>query len=381
MKKLSGVLVCLLLFTFISSARIIEVADAGITDKFKAVIAAKNAAGGADVTAPTVDTVVIGTDGTTVTLTMSENTTVANQDEDEFNLDCDGASGANVAMTYSSGTGTTSLVFTTGATVIQSTETCNLDYSNAQADEFEDAAGNDLASPITDKAVTNNSEQGASYYDLLACDDNADNSTATNTGTRAANWFVRSASDYSSDIHSATASEGTGSFYLDDTTENIRNETFALENFELIFRARFDNATASGYELWFHIGDEDFDEEPNEMFLYRVASSDELHIEIKGNNAGATLKHKYTDNFAPDADTWYYIKLAVNATATTWTIALSWSTDGSSYTNATWDAGGDADWATGYTATWDTSTAWFGDSAGAYPPVGYVDYITFEDKS
>ena len=44
MKKLSGVLVCLLLFTFISSARIIEVADAGITDKLRAVIAAKGAA-------------------------------------------------------------------------------------------------------------------------------------------------------------------------------------------------------------------------------------------------------------------------------------------------------------------------------------------------
>ena len=45
MKKLSGVFICLLLFTFISSARIIEVADAGITDKLRAVIAAKNAGG------------------------------------------------------------------------------------------------------------------------------------------------------------------------------------------------------------------------------------------------------------------------------------------------------------------------------------------------
>jgi len=45
MKKLTGVFICLLLFTFISSARIIEVADAGITDKLKAVIAAKNAGG------------------------------------------------------------------------------------------------------------------------------------------------------------------------------------------------------------------------------------------------------------------------------------------------------------------------------------------------
>ena len=43
MKKLCGVLICFFLLTFISSARIIEVADAGITDKLRAVIAAKNA--------------------------------------------------------------------------------------------------------------------------------------------------------------------------------------------------------------------------------------------------------------------------------------------------------------------------------------------------
>ena len=46
MKKLSGVFICLLLFTVLSSARIIEVADAGITDKLRAVIAAKNAPAG-----------------------------------------------------------------------------------------------------------------------------------------------------------------------------------------------------------------------------------------------------------------------------------------------------------------------------------------------
>ena len=55
MKKLSGVLVCLLLFTFISSARIIEVADAGITDKLRAVIAAKNAGGGGAAASGTYD--------------------------------------------------------------------------------------------------------------------------------------------------------------------------------------------------------------------------------------------------------------------------------------------------------------------------------------
>lgn len=144
MKKLLLILILLPSLCFAGS----------IQDMHKAVIARINS----------VDTIApqyvptgseIDTDGTTVTLNFSENLT--GTESDTFNLDCDGVSGADVALTYSSGSGTTALVFTAGAT-IQSTETCNLDF-DGDSNDFEDDAGNDLAD-FSDAAVTNSSEQG-----------------------------------------------------------------------------------------------------------------------------------------------------------------------------------------------------------------------------
>ena len=119
---------------------------------------------GADETAPVFASAAIAANGTDVTVTFDEAVTVADQEDDEFNLDCDGASGADVAMAYSSGSGTAALVFTTGATVIQSTETCNVDAvaGNLAAGEFQDGSGNSFTAGFTDEAVTNGSEQGGS---------------------------------------------------------------------------------------------------------------------------------------------------------------------------------------------------------------------------
>lgn len=108
----------------------------------------------ADVTAPEFLMATIAADGETVQIIFTEN--VTGTENDTFDLDCDGDSGANVALTYSSGSGGTSLTFTAGET-IQSTETCNLDF-DGDADDFEDDAGNDLAD-FSDESVTNNSEQ------------------------------------------------------------------------------------------------------------------------------------------------------------------------------------------------------------------------------
>ena len=115
------------------------------------IIAKKNAY--VDVTAPEFSSAAIAANGETVTITLSE--PVTGTENDTFNLDCDGASGADVVLTYASGSGSSNIVFTSAATV-QSTETCNLDF-NGDANDFEDAAGNDLAD-FTDAAVTNNSE-------------------------------------------------------------------------------------------------------------------------------------------------------------------------------------------------------------------------------
>jgi hypothetical protein len=110
---------------------------------------------GPDVTAPLVSSASIGTNGTTLTLGMSETVT---RTGGTFDVDCS-TTGNNITATYSSGSGTASLVYTLGATVQNSgVDTCDLDYDGA-ADGIEDGAGNDLAA-ITSQAITNSSSQG-----------------------------------------------------------------------------------------------------------------------------------------------------------------------------------------------------------------------------
>jgi hypothetical protein len=110
-----------------------------------------------DTTAPTVSSATIGTNGTTLTLAMSETVT---RSGGTFDVDCSTA-GNNITATYSSGSGSSSLVYTLGTTV-NSGDTCNLDYDGA-SNGIEDAAGNDLAA-ITNGTVTNNSTQGGADY-------------------------------------------------------------------------------------------------------------------------------------------------------------------------------------------------------------------------
>lgn len=130
---------------------------------------------GADVTAPTVSTATIGTNGTSLTLAMSETVT---RSGGTFDVDCNTA-GSNLTCTYSSGSGSNSLVYTIGTTV-NSGDTCNLDYDGA-SNGIEDGSGNDLAA-ITSQAVTNNSTQGggpdAWYYSSGLADNQFSNSAS-----------------------------------------------------------------------------------------------------------------------------------------------------------------------------------------------------------
>lgn len=122
----------------------------------------------ADVTAPTMSSATIATNGTTLTLAYDENVTQgAGYNDSDIDLDCT-VNGDNVSVTYSSGDGTNSHVYTIGATIYQSAdETCTLDF-NGDANSLEDDSGNDLAS-ISNGAITNNSTQAAPTCDDSSC--------------------------------------------------------------------------------------------------------------------------------------------------------------------------------------------------------------------
>ncbi len=111
----------------------------------------------ADVTAPTLTSASIPSAGTSLSIVFSEAVSIGAGGNGGFAITM---SGGAVTLTYSSGSGTNTLVYTTSRT-ISNGETCSdFDYTQP-GNGVEDAAGNDLATFTNQQAsVTNNSSQG-----------------------------------------------------------------------------------------------------------------------------------------------------------------------------------------------------------------------------
>jgi hypothetical protein len=112
--------------------------------------------GGADATAPTVLTVTISANGTTWTFACNETVSVGSGGNGGF---AGTMTSGGVTLTYSSGAGSSSLVYT-GSRTVYSGETGTLAYTQP-SNGIEDGAGNDLAT-FTGKTVVNNSTQTSS---------------------------------------------------------------------------------------------------------------------------------------------------------------------------------------------------------------------------
>lgn len=121
-------------------------------------------------------------DGTTLTLTFSEAVTQGfGWLETLFNLD--GATmGNDIAVTYSSGDGTSTHIFTSSTAAVES-EVINLDFSGA-SDALEDSGGDDLQA-ITDFAVTNNTTGAVVTDDFNRADGALGSNWATPTNFNA----------------------------------------------------------------------------------------------------------------------------------------------------------------------------------------------------
>lgn len=109
--------------------------------------------GGGDTTPPTLSSATIGSSGTQMTLTFGESVTIGSGGNSGWTTSL---SGGAATLTYSSGSGTSALVYTISRT-IDSGETGTVAYTQP-SNGIEDAAGNDLAT-ISSGSVTNNSTQ------------------------------------------------------------------------------------------------------------------------------------------------------------------------------------------------------------------------------
>jgi hypothetical protein len=120
----------------------------------------------ADATAPTLSSATIPTTGDSITLAFTEAVSIGAGGNAGW---VPTLTGGASAMTYSSGDGTSSLVYTLARTV-ESGETGTLAYTQP-GDGLEDAAGNDLAT-IASAAIVNNSTAtgGPTYLLSLDCD-------------------------------------------------------------------------------------------------------------------------------------------------------------------------------------------------------------------
>ena len=107
--------------------------------------------GGGDTTPPTVQSAIISPAGTSISLLFDE--TVTRSAGGTWTLTM---SGGVVTMTYSSGSGSSTLVYTLSRTVVQG-ETGTVAWTN-QANTIEDTSGNDLAT-FSGFTITNSSTQ------------------------------------------------------------------------------------------------------------------------------------------------------------------------------------------------------------------------------
>ena len=160
----------------------------------------------ADVTAPTFQSATIATNGTTLTINFDENVYVGSGGSGGFDVDAS-VGGDNITCTYSSGSGSTALVYTLGTTV-NSGETCNLDYTQP-GNGIEDEAGNDLAT-FSNESITNNSTQTSvawteGFEAMSATPNLSQTGEAGDTG-----WTVRESTNLGSDNVSVAQAAGGG---------------------------------------------------------------------------------------------------------------------------------------------------------------------------
>ncbi len=114
-----------------------------------------------DVTAPTFSSATVGTNGTTITIVFSEAVTFGAGGNGGLSLD---ATGGAASLTYSSGSGSDTLVYTASRTIKSTESFVDLTYTQP-GNGIEDLAGNDLAS-FSGAPVTNNSTQNAAPTDI-----------------------------------------------------------------------------------------------------------------------------------------------------------------------------------------------------------------------
>lgn len=173
-----------------------------------------------DVTAPTVSSATFAANGTSLTIAADETVSVGAGGNGGFTLTPTNG-GAAVTLSYASGSGSSSLVYT-ASRAVSDTETLTLAYVQP-GNGIEDAAGNDLAS-FSAQAVTNNSTQNNAPTDISL------NSTtvSVNGGANAVVGILSTTDADPGDTFTYTLVAGTGD--TDNASFNISGSNLRANN-------------------------------------------------------------------------------------------------------------------------------------------------------
>jgi hypothetical protein len=273
-----------------------------------------------DTTAPTVSSATIGTNGTTLTINLTENST---RNGGTFDVDCSTA-GNNITATYSSGSGSSSLAYTLGTTV-NSGDTCNLDYDGA-SNGIEDGAGNDLAA-ITNGTVTNNSTQGG-YGDILFWW--RAESTTLSSGDYPSSGTITLNSD--SVINATAAHIGSNGLSCSTTWDSA---SIATTDNNLV------SSTAGRVGMWLYIGSDSAN--GSEVFRYTVGSNAVyfylINTSYLSGNYSNGSNHYYTDT-AISLDTWQFVEFYWDTTGGHYGIVIDNTAATASITATAFDGAG-----------------------------------------
>lgn len=162
-----------------------------------------------DVTAPAFGSATIATDGDSISIVFDEAVEFGAGSNTGFTL---ATNGAAVTLSYTSGTGTDTLVYATSRT-ISDTETLTLAYVQP-GNGVQDAAGNDLAS-FSAQAVTNSSTVNGAPTDISL----SSSSVLTTAGLNAVVGTLSATDPDAGDTHTFTLVAGTGD--TDNASFNI----------------------------------------------------------------------------------------------------------------------------------------------------------------
>lgn len=169
-----------------------------------------------DTTAPTLSSATVATNGTTLTLVFSEAVTIGAGGNSGFAIT---APAGSATLTYASGAGTNTLVYTVSR-ALRSTETGVVLAYSQPGNGIEDSAGNDLAT-FASVSVTNNSTQNA-----------------TPTGISLSSATIAVDSGINTVIGTLTATDSdwgdTHTFALVTGTGDTNNSSFAISGASLI---------------------------------------------------------------------------------------------------------------------------------------------------